>query len=308
MDTSGGDEDAGDAPDEEELLKSADSLLGSPSSHKEIVVKKTVLRPLSVSSLVSDMSLNANKSVELIPGDPTIKNDDASARIQSDPDLKIKKKPVMVTTGTETDPDPGSAPGKPSKQTNTAGGAPVGFGAGDGAGAGTGTGAAVGVGTGTDTGTLAGNLKTSAEGHLQNKKRFRDSISEPIRRADSAFPPDYLNVRRAREKSNPCVELPTPDGNRRKEAVCVRPRPGYDLNNDDRQYKVNNYHVPSLKKNYSSSVKRRDDGIYCVSCDEEHDFNDNNPIVVFITDQNFPPPSPRLSTGVLLSLDWRIAC
>jgi hypothetical protein len=29
MDTSVGDEDAGDAPDEEELLKSADSLLGS---------------------------------------------------------------------------------------------------------------------------------------------------------------------------------------------------------------------------------------------------------------------------------------
>jgi hypothetical protein len=61
MNTSVGDEDVGDTPDTEELLKSADSLLGSPSSHKEKVVKKTVTRPISVSSLVSDMSLCANK-------------------------------------------------------------------------------------------------------------------------------------------------------------------------------------------------------------------------------------------------------
>jgi hypothetical protein len=50
--------------------------------------------------------------------------------------------------------------------------------------------------------------------------------------------------------------------------------------------------VPTLKKNVSSSVRRREDGIFCVSCDEEHDFNDNNPVVVFITDQNFPPSLP----------------
>jgi hypothetical protein len=92
MDTSVGDEDVGDTPNTEELLKSADSLLGSPSSHKEKVVKKTATRPISVSSLVSDMSLCANKLAEKIPGAPTEKNDDASARIQSDPDLNLKKK------------------------------------------------------------------------------------------------------------------------------------------------------------------------------------------------------------------------
>jgi hypothetical protein len=55
------------------------------------------------------------------------------------------------------------------------------------------------------------------------------------------------------------------------------------------QFKKN---YSSSKKNYSSSVKRREDGILCMSCDEEHDFNDNNPVVVFITDQNFPPSLP----------------
>jgi hypothetical protein len=69
----------------------------------------------------------------------------------------------------------------------------------------------------------------------------------------------------------------------------VRPGPGFDLPNDTRQYNVNNYHVPSLKKNVSSTVSRREEGIFCVSCKQEHDFNDNKPFVVFITDQNFPP-------------------
>jgi hypothetical protein len=91
MDTSVGDEDAGDTPDAEELLKSADSLLGSPSSHKEKVVKQTDTgtRPTSVSSLISDLNLSVNKLAEKIPGDPTKEKDDASARIQSDPDLNF---------------------------------------------------------------------------------------------------------------------------------------------------------------------------------------------------------------------------
>jgi hypothetical protein len=121
---------------------------------------------------------------------------------------------------------------------NPSAGPAIGVGAGGGAGAGAGTGTGVGIGTGTGTGADTGTLKNNVEVQQQNKKRYRDSISEPSRRTDSALPPDYWNVRKAREKSNPCVELPTPDGNRRKEAVCVRPRPGYDLNNDDRQYKV----------------------------------------------------------------------
>jgi hypothetical protein len=106
------------------------------------------------------------------------------------------------------------------------------------------------------------------------------------------FPSDYLNVRKLREKANPYVELPTPEGNRRKQAVWVRSGPGVDLPNDTRQYNVNNYHVPSLKKNVSSTVSRREEGIFCVSCKQEHDFNDNKPFVVFITDQNFPPSLP----------------
>jgi hypothetical protein len=72
----------------------------------------------------------------------------------------------------------------------------------------------------------------------------------------------------------------------------VRPGPGFDLPNDTRQYNVNNYHVPSLKKNVSSTVSRREEGIFCVSCKLEHDFNDNKPFVVFITDQNFLPSLP----------------
>jgi hypothetical protein len=39
-------------------------------------------------------------------------------------------------------------------------------------------------------------------------------------------------------------------------AEYVRSLPGFDLPDDDRQHGVSNYHVPSLKKNVSSSVRR----------------------------------------------------
>jgi hypothetical protein len=111
-------------------------------------------------------------------------------------------------------------------------------------------------------------------------------------RPGSAFPLDYLNVRKQREKANPFVELTTVDGNRRKQARSIRPLPGFDLPDDDRQYAVSNYHVPSLKKNVSSSVRRSEEGVYCVTCEEEHSFNGNQPLVLFLTDQSFPPSLP----------------
>jgi hypothetical protein len=55
---------------------------------------------------------------------------------------------------------------------------------------------------------------------------------------------------------------------------------------------VNNYHIPAFKRNISSSVKRRTGGIFCVTCEDEHDFSGPELFVVFITDQNFPPALP----------------
>jgi hypothetical protein len=75
-------------------------------------------------------------------------------------------------------------------------------------------------------------------------------------------------------------------------ASCVRTRPGFDLQGDDRQYRVANFHIPAFKRNVSASVRRCDEGIFCVTCEKEHCFNGNDPICVFITDQNFPPSLP----------------
>jgi hypothetical protein len=99
-------------------------------------------------------------------------------------------------------------------------------------------------------------------------------------------------VRKQRERANPYTELPKIDGNRRKQAECVRSLAGFDLPDDDWQHGVSNYHVPSLKKNVSSSVRRGEEGIFCVTCDSEHEFNSNMPFIVFLTDQGFPPSLP----------------
>jgi hypothetical protein len=75
-------------------------------------------------------------------------------------------------------------------------------------------------------------------------------------------------------------------------ATCSKPGARFDVPGDDRQLKVSNFHIPSFKKNVSASIWRCDEGIFCVTCDEEHCFNGNDPICVFITDQNFPPSLP----------------
>jgi hypothetical protein len=101
------------------------------------------------------------------------------------------------------------------------------------------------------------------------------------------------------------VELPSVEGNRRKAAVCCKLQPGFDVPEDDRQYQVNNFHIPALKKNVSASVCRRDEELYCVSCENAHSFSGTDPIVVILTDQNFTPmlPSGKKRCCVVLRLE-----
>jgi hypothetical protein len=96
-------------------------------------------------------------------------------------------------------------------------------------------------------------------------------------------------VRKARAKSVPFTELQTVDGNRRKQAVCVKPLAGFEIADDDRQYNMVNFHIPTLKKNVSASITKKESGIFCVTCNETHEFNGSDPVCVIICDQNFPP-------------------
>jgi hypothetical protein len=133
------------------------------------------------------------------------------------------------------------------------------------------------AGNGTDTGAGAGSL-TNTE-RAKNAKSFE-------------FPPAYYNVRKQRANASSYVELPTVEGNRRKSATCVKIQPGFELKGDDRQHRVYNYHIPALCKNVSASVARKEDELWCVSCNESHSFNNNDPVVVILTDQNFSPMVP----------------
>jgi hypothetical protein len=70
-----------------------------------------------------------------------------------------------------------------------------------------------------------------------------------------------------------CVELPSIDGNRR----CAgsnnsKLSPGFDLQGDDRHHRVQNYHILAMRRNISASIVRKDNDIFCVSCEKEHTF------------------------------------
>jgi hypothetical protein len=279
MDTSG--DEGGEEPNGDDLLSNADVILGSPGSTtplKDKLLEKLKMKKIfkekspkknSVSSLVDGLNLGSGSGNgnPQITGAPNL----SAARIQS------AKVPVDTTAGIRGNPEnvtggdnPGSANHKNSVDTGTKvttaqGGAPPLFrlsSSGGFVGGVAGVGAGIGTSTGAGTGT--GNK----------------------------FPPTYYTVRRSRQKENPFVELPAPDGNRRKAATCSKPLPGFDIGGDDRQYNVVNFHIPSMKRNVSSSVRRGEEGIFCVTCDETHSFNINEPICVFITDQNFPPSLP----------------
>jgi hypothetical protein len=134
------------------------------------------------------------------------------------------------------------------------------------------------------SGTNPTNIGIADSGSVQNSK---SSAAK-----DQAFPAAYSTVRKSRAKLNPYTELGTVDGNRRKLATCAKPLPGFELPNDDRQYGVKNFHIPTLRKNVSSSVSRGEGGLFCVTCESEHTFEGNEPICVIISDQNFPPSLP----------------
>jgi hypothetical protein len=260
MDTDGEEDET--AKETDDLLKDADSLLNSPSARKApqsnnvIVGADSAAGVGSVTGAASDTGTDGKK------------NDDTGEKIRN----------VSVTSCFGS-LDLSKNPGVPYQADTDLNRACTHSGLifGNVAGTGTGAGNAASVGC-SDTGTK--------RNRLDNVKKNNDALPH------GNFPAAYKSVRKAKEKNNPCIELPTVDGNRRKMARCIRPLPGFDLPGDDRQFNVNNFHIPSLKRNVSASIRRGDEGLFCVTCSEEHCFNSDDPICVFITDQAFPPSLP----------------
>jgi hypothetical protein len=252
MDTEGEGEDDGTATNN--LLKDADKLLNSPSTRKA-----------------------PNNTDDDDPGVGIVKNTDTGTGSEKNIDTGEKSRSASVTSrlsnlGLSTNP---GVPYQAVTDTNRAR---------------THSGLTFGIGTGTGNGAAGSSAGCSDTGNKRGRTETGKKSGESLSHGN--FPAAYNSVRKAKEKSNPCIELPAVDGNRRKMARSIRPLPGFDLLGDDRQFNVNNYHIPSMKRNASASIRRGDEGLFCVTCSEEHCFNGDDPICVFITDQAFPPSLP----------------
>jgi hypothetical protein len=298
MELSGGSGDEGDEHVVEELMKEADTLLASPSSLKEKTKNcdKNRSRSTGITDLVDKIKLKTgSKGSDSVFGD-----DDGGG--------------TGAGNGAGAESGSGSGTGAESAATTVAMPPPNTIDLGDktnnpdslpGAGAGTGTG---GV---RAAGTSAGNVNlvagsTPGDPYAQNntsariQSGSRQTKGGPVNTAGKSdycnhqhsFPAAYSNVRKSRLNSVPVKELQTIDGNRRKQAVCVKPLPGFEIAGDDRQYSVSNFHIPTMKKNVSASIQRKESGLYCVTCKNQHDFSGPEPFVLIISDQNFPPALP----------------
>jgi hypothetical protein len=181
MDVNNGDEEpAGE--NAEELLRKADKLLASPSTHKDPNLNNDSspkTRNTSVSSLVGNLTLTRSQ----IPGVlyPTVGE-------------------KIFMTRRQTDLPPQSSNGY-----GIGGVTGVFFGAGTGNGAST----CAETGTGDKPDCVGKNVNSK----LPTQKRHRtDTSTDMSTKSNYGFPPVYHNVRKTREKANPYVELPTIEG------------------------------------------------------------------------------------------------
>ena len=77
------------------------------------------------------------------------------------------------------------------------------------------------------------------------------------------------------------------------------------MEGDTRQYSVQNYHITVTKRNVSATISMppigKDDPMGCLSCPAPHSLaesiRDGLPIVIFLTDQTFPPVLPPTGDG-----------
>jgi hypothetical protein len=155
-------------------------------------------------------------------------------------------------------------------------------------------------GTASDSGTITEKKPVSSgipslidnniQGHIHTGSH--QGMREPSGSGKCSFPPAYNQVRKLRHTAQPYTELPDISGAKRSGNISIRNLPGFELPGDERQYIANNYHIPTLRKNVSTSFRKKDDLLFCTACASEHSFSGQVPFCLVLADQAFPPILP----------------
>jgi hypothetical protein len=142
---------------------------------------------------------------------------------------------------------------------------------------------------------------------LKNKSGAAGKSSDPVNKPprepaqkrknnSDGFPPQYKSIRAAR--ANTSTRTPVRQGIRAAAG-------GFEVEGDTRQYSVQNYHITVKKRNVSATISMppigKDDPMGCLSCPAPHSLaesiREGQPIVIFLTDQTFPPVLPPTDDG-----------
>ncbi len=121
------------------------------------------------------------------------------------------------------------------------------------------------------------------------------------------FPPQYKSIRAARANTATITPLGGIGGVNRtpvRQGIGAATG-GFYVEGDTRQYSVQNYHITVSKRNVSATISMppigKDDPMGCLSCPAPHSLaesiRDGLPIVIFLTDQTFPPVLPPTGDG-----------
>ncbi len=126
------------------------------------------------------------------------------------------------------------------------------------------------------------------------------------KKTSDGFPPQYNSIRAARANTATITPLGGIGGvNRTPVRQGIGAAAGFEVEGDTRQYSVQNYHITVKKRNVSATISMppigKDDPMGCLSCPTPHSLaeslREGLPIVIFLTDQTFPPVLPPTGDG-----------
>ncbi len=131
----------------------------------------------------------------------------------------------------------------------------------------------------------------------------REPAQKRKKNTDGFPPPQYSSIRAARANTATITPLGGIGGVNRtptRQGIGAATG-GFEVEGDTRQYSVQNYHVTVKKRNVSATILKPPIGKGCLSCPTPHSLAENLreglPIVIFLTNQTFPPVLPPTGEG-----------
>jgi hypothetical protein len=177
-------------------------------------------------------------------------------------------------------------------------------------------------------GDMSSNPGGSGKGNVKGKKEppptpatEESVLTMQNERTQSIFKQQYYVIRAQRARQSAGIELGGvgPYGRDSEKDTFLGKEQGFEVKDDQRQFRAKNFHDARGGRNVSSSLEL--EGMLCLACEKQHSLSERmereEPVALVLCDQNFPPILPtndgrcisviRIEDGRLFELEKTFA-